>query len=272
MTSVEKFRKFIDDSQRIVGFTGAGVSTESGIADYRSQGGIWEKFQPVYFDEFKKDEEKRKLYWQRKAAMWQSLKEALPGPAHTFFTQLYAQRKLRGLITQNIDGLHQKAGNERVTELHGNLWQMACPRTVDYTEDDQFSDDAQDWMSSRNRESILRRWSQENNQTVWENREVPFSSIPPSRDPEVRPNILFFNEGYGTRLMWVEDFIQQAPDAVLIIGCSGGVSILDRLLRYCLDANPNCSIININAHEDCIDHPHLYIQLPAAIALKAFHC
>jgi NAD-dependent SIR2 family protein deacetylase len=198
---------------------------------------------------------------------------AKPNPAHQILAQWERERRFdRFLIaTQNIDGLHQKAGSERVTELHGSLWQMARPRIVEYAEDDQFSNDAQDWMSSRNRESILRRWSQENNQTVWENREVPFESIPPSGNPEVRPNVLFFNESYGTRLMWVEDFIRQAPDTVLVIGCSGGVSILDRLLRNCLDANPDCAIININAHEDCIEHPHIYIPLPATEALLALN-
>jgi NAD-dependent SIR2 family protein deacetylase len=71
--------------------------------------------------------------------------------------------------------------------------------------------------------------------------------------------------------MWVEDFIRQAPDVVLVIGCSGGVSILDRLLRNCLDANPDCSIININPHEDCIQQSHLYIQQSAADALSALN-
>lgn len=128
MNNVEKFKKFIDESQRIVGFTGAGVSTESGIADYRSQGGIWEKFQPVYYDEFIKDEVKRKLYWERKTVMWESLKQAIPGPAHTFFTQLYAQGKLHGLITQNIDGLHEKSGlpPEIMTNLHGTSLEIIC--------------------------------------------------------------------------------------------------------------------------------------------------
>ncbi len=128
MKKVVRFKGFIDESQSVVGFTGAGVSTESGIADYRSQGGIWEKFQPVYFDEFKKDRLKRKLYWERKAAMWQSLKQALPGPAHTFFTRLYAQGKLRGLITQNIDGLHEKSGlpSEVMVNLHGTSLEIIC--------------------------------------------------------------------------------------------------------------------------------------------------
>lgn len=196
--------------------------------------------------------------------------EAQPNPAHKILAQWERECRFERFLiaTQNVDGLHQKAGSERVTELHGSVWQMACSRTVDYTEDDQFSDDAQDFMSARNRESILQRWSQENNQTIWENRDVPFESIPPSRNPEVRPNVLFFNESYGTRLLWVDDFIKRAPDVVLVVGCSGEVAILDRLLRYSLEANPACAIININKHEDCISHSHLYIPLSAVTAME----
>ena len=63
---IEKFRNLLKNSSKIVGFTGAGISTESGIPDYRSKGGIWEKFQPVYFNDFVRDPAKRKLYWERK--------------------------------------------------------------------------------------------------------------------------------------------------------------------------------------------------------------
>jgi NAD-dependent SIR2 family protein deacetylase len=254
--------------------TGAGISTESGMPTYRGPGGLYEK-NPEITSILSAEglANKPDKLWKHIDELRIQAANAKPNPAHQILAQWEQERRFdRFLIaTQNIDGLHQKAGSEQVTELHGSLWQLARPRTVDYVEDDQFSNDAQDWMSSRNRESILRRWSQENNQTVWENREVPFESIPPSRNPEVRPNVLFFNESYGTRLMWVEDFIRQAPDVVLVIGCSGGVSILDRLLRNCLDANPDCVIININAHEDCIEHPHIYIPLPAAEALFALN-
>ena len=110
MTELEKFKYLIDNSRRIVGFTGAGMSTESGISDYRSQGGIWEKFTPVYLTEFINDPEKRILYWQRKKALWESIKNAKPGKAHYFFEKLHRQGRLHGLITQNIDGLHEKSG------------------------------------------------------------------------------------------------------------------------------------------------------------------
>lgn len=128
MKAKEELCNLIESSTRIVGFTGAGVSTESGIADYRSQGGIWDQFQPVYLDEFITNEEKRKLYWMRKAAMWQSLAPAQPGPAHLFFTRLHEQGRLLGLITQNIDGLHEKSGlpEQEIVNIHGTSLEIIC--------------------------------------------------------------------------------------------------------------------------------------------------
>jgi NAD-dependent deacetylase len=76
MNDIEKFKLVLKKSKKVVGFTGAGISTESGIPDYRSQGGIWEKFKPVYIDEFISDENKRLLYWERKKALWQGIKDA----------------------------------------------------------------------------------------------------------------------------------------------------------------------------------------------------
>lgn len=118
----------IDGAERIVGFTGAGVSTDSGIPDYRSQGGIWDRFRPVYFDEFREDEEKRLLYWRRKFEMWPAIENAEPGPGHRFFADLYRKGKLSGLITQNIDGLHEKSGlpPEIIVNLHGTAIRTAC--------------------------------------------------------------------------------------------------------------------------------------------------
>ena len=128
MNPVTAFQSLLEENHEIVGFTGAGVSTESGISDYRSQGGIWEKFQPVYYDEFIADADKRKLYWQRKAEMWQSLKNARPGPAHTFFKILHDRGRLQGLITQNIDGLHEKSGlpGNTIVNLHGTSLEIVC--------------------------------------------------------------------------------------------------------------------------------------------------
>ncbi len=128
MKERRQLQEFIDDAKAITGFTGAGVSTESGIADYRSQGGIWQKFTPVTLDEFTSDPGKRKLYWQRKLQMWPSFRDAQPGPAHIFFTALDNSGKLRGMITQNIDGLHEKSGlpGDKIVNLHGSSLEIRC--------------------------------------------------------------------------------------------------------------------------------------------------
>ncbi len=125
---MEDFKSALAESKKIVGFTGAGISTESGIPDYRSKGGIWDQFQPVYFDEFLADEKKRILYWQRKIELWEDLKNANPNRGHLFFKDLYDTGKLTGLITQNIDGLHEKSGlpREIIVNLHGTNLEVSC--------------------------------------------------------------------------------------------------------------------------------------------------
>ncbi len=133
MNDIDKFKAALDRSERIVGFTGAGISTESGIPDYRSQGGIWDKFQPVYLDEFLADEDKRLLYWQRKKALWQGIRDARVSTTHLFFKELYDSNKLLGLITQNIDGLHEKSGlpKEVLVNIHGTNLEVICMQCND---------------------------------------------------------------------------------------------------------------------------------------------
>ncbi len=128
MAELGDFKQLVDESSRIVGFTGAGISTEAGISDYRSQGGIWEKFTPVYLSEFIEDPEKRILYWQRKQALWNSIVSARPTRAHQFFVDLHQRGVLRGVITQNIDGLHEKSGlpANNIVNLHGTTLEIVC--------------------------------------------------------------------------------------------------------------------------------------------------
>jgi NAD-dependent deacetylase len=116
-------------------FTGAGISTESGIPDFRSKGGIWDKYRPVYFDEFMSSREARIEYWKRKVELYPDLMKARPNPAHKSVAELHNMGLLEAVITQNVDGLHQESGipGERVIELHGNTRRarcMGCGRTV----------------------------------------------------------------------------------------------------------------------------------------------
>ena len=118
----------ISQSGKNIFFTGAGISTESGIPDYRSKGGIWDKFRPVYFDEFMSSKQARIEYWRRKAELYPDLVQAKPNPGHISLARLHETGLLQAVITQNIDGLHQESGlpDEKVIELHGNTRRARC--------------------------------------------------------------------------------------------------------------------------------------------------
>ena len=119
----------IVNTKRTVVFTGAGISTESGIPDFRSPGGIWERFDPDDFtyEKFIKDPEARKKHWQMLREGGLTTK-AKPNPAHYAIAELHRLGKLDCVITQNVDNLHQKAGvpDDKVFELHGNMQWAVC--------------------------------------------------------------------------------------------------------------------------------------------------
>ena len=258
--------------RRLLVLTGAGISAESGMPTYRGPNGAYVS-NPSLPEIMSAESyaENPDTVWERINEMRIQAASSEPNAAHRILAKWEREQRFLGFLvaTQNIDGLHQKAGSERVSELHGSLWQLARPRTIDFSEDPQFSEDVQFMGYPDMREEILRRWSEENEQVVWADLTVPFSHIPPFSDLEIRPNVLFYGESYGSRPLWVEEFIGAGPDAVLVIGCSGGVELLTRLLRRCREVNPSCEIINVNPHEDCIELEHQYLPLPATVALTA---
>jgi NAD-dependent deacetylase len=109
-------------------FTGAGISTESGIPDFRSPGGIWTRYQPIEFKDFLASEEVRRESWRRKIATDPTLRQAQPNRGHRAVASLVRDGRARSVITQNVDGLHQRSGipESRVIELHGNATYAAC--------------------------------------------------------------------------------------------------------------------------------------------------
>jgi len=127
-TVIDEVRRMLEQSRRVVIFTGAGVSTESGIPDFRSPGGIWTKYQPIDFREFISSEESRRETWRRKIAVDEAVSQAQPNRGHRAISHLVAQGKVSSVITQNIDGLHQRSGipEEKIIELHGNGTYAAC--------------------------------------------------------------------------------------------------------------------------------------------------
>jgi NAD-dependent deacetylase len=127
-TGVARLRKLVDRAARIVPFTGAGISTECGIPDFRSPGGIWTKMAPIQFDDFLASQEMRAESWRRRFAMQDQFGQAKPGRGHLALAALYKAGKVPGLVTQNIDNLHQVSGiaPDDVVELHGNTTYATC--------------------------------------------------------------------------------------------------------------------------------------------------
>jgi NAD-dependent deacetylase len=129
----------IRDARLIAAFTGAGISTDSGIADFRSPGGVWDRYRIVTYQEFLASAEARREYWAMKRELYKEIARARPNRAHRALAELQSGGKLGCVITQNIDGLHQAGGSpeETVIELHGtNLKALCleCGRTWPYGE------------------------------------------------------------------------------------------------------------------------------------------
>src|SRR6185312_14021571 len=127
-SSFVRLADLIEGAERIVPFTGAGISTECGIPDFRSPGGLWKTNQPIAFDDFLASQDMRDESWRRRFAMEEKFGGAKPGRGHRALTSLYRAGKIPGVITQNIDNLHQASGisADHVVELHGNTTYATC--------------------------------------------------------------------------------------------------------------------------------------------------
>lgn len=130
MNEIDTAADMIIQSKKLAVFTGAGMSTESGISDFRSPGGIWSRFDPgeFTFQKFLSSEESREKYWEFSTSSWGEMAAAQPNPGHYAIAELDSLGKLDCVITQNIDGLHQRSGipEEKVIELHGTAWWVNC--------------------------------------------------------------------------------------------------------------------------------------------------
>ena len=125
----------LNSSSWLTAFTGAGISTESGISDFRSPGGVWDRYQVVTYQEFIQSSEARCRYWAMKRELFKEMSGAKPNKAHLALARLQQMGKLKCLITQNIDGLHSDAGNTEdiICELHGTNRKATCLSCNDIT-------------------------------------------------------------------------------------------------------------------------------------------
>lgn len=213
--------------RRVVVLGGAGCSTESGIPDYRGPEGSLRTRRPIQFQEFLRSEATRARYWARSAVGWPRMAAARPNAAHDALARLEAAGIVRGLITQNVDGLHQAAGSTRVLELHGSLRSvrcLACNGSVDRGE-------FQRWLVADNP-----RWSTrllrpaggvdgevapDGDAEVEPAAEEDFRVPPcPACSGILKPDVVFFGENVPrARLSAAWDLFDRG-DALLVVGSS----------------------------------------------------
>ena len=119
---------WVSECERPVIFTGAGISTESGIPDFRGPQGVWKTMQPIMFNDFVGSEDIRREYWQRHLQGHNKMSDANPNQGHVAIADMFALKLAGHLITQNVDGLHEAAGveSDRITEIHGNATYATC--------------------------------------------------------------------------------------------------------------------------------------------------
>ncbi|MGB3462238.1 MAG: NAD-dependent protein deacetylase [Rhodanobacter lindaniclasticus] len=212
-------QQFIETHPRLFVLTGAGVSTDSGIPDYRDREGEWKRAPPVTLQAFMHEHATRQRYWARSLIGWPHFGRARPNPAHLALAQLERRGQIELLVTQNVDRLHQRAGSEHVVDLHGRLDEVRCM--------------ACDWRLSRDafQQQLIER------NPAWQHLDA---AIAPDGDADldgqdfarfdvpscprcggiVKPDVVFFGEGVPRERVETATQALHAAGAVLVVGSS----------------------------------------------------
>jgi NAD-dependent SIR2 family protein deacetylase len=205
--------------RRLVVVTGAGCSTESGIPDYRDENGAWKHKRPVQYQDFIGSDGTRRRYWARSLIGWRRMESARPNAAHHALAALESAGRIHGLITQNVDGLHHKAGSRNVIDLHGRLDRVEClgchaaiSRGRFQLELDRLNPD---WRG-------LKVEAAPDGDALIENADFDSFAVPacPDCGGVLKPGVVFFGEAVpreraARACAWLEE-----ADALLVVGSS----------------------------------------------------
>lgn len=216
---IQSLAEFIRTRQQLMVITGAGVSTRSGIPDYRDSNGQWKRKQPMFYQEFVGDSAARQRYWARSMLGWPMFAAARPNPSHTALAHLQQRGMLDSLLTQNVDGLHQAAGSAHVIDLHGRLDQVVCLAC----------------RETFSRQQMQQRLSQAN--PLWSQTQA---SMAPDGDADIesvdlsdfvvpvcescggmlKPDVVFFGENVPRERVAAAQQAVQRCDGLLVVGSS----------------------------------------------------
>jgi NAD-dependent deacetylase len=220
---IDRAARLLLEARRAVVFTGAGVSTESGIPDFRSPGGLWDRYDPrqLTYQSFIATEQGRRLYWEIGRRSYPIMRKAEPNPAHLAIAELDRLGRLDCCITQNVDNLHQRAGlpPEKIIELHGNATRarcLACERGYP-------RDAVQEWLD--------------------EGVDVPRC---PACGGIIKPYTVLFGEAMPARAMAEAERRARAADVFVVVGSSLVVYPAAYLPAHARDAGARLIIVNLS--------------------------
>lgn len=264
--SITSLERFIADHRRLFLLTGAGCSTDSGIPDYRDADGEWKRTGPMTFQTFMGDPRARQRYWARSLVGWPRFRRARPNGAHLALARLEAEGRIELLVTQNVDRLHQAAGQRRVIDLHGRLDIVRCmgcahalPRAL-----------LQDELLERNPEfADLTADDAPDGDADLEAVDFSVFDVPSCACGGIlKPDVVFFGEGVPReRVANAMDALARA-DAMLVIGSSLMVFSGFRFARAAAEAGKPIAAINIGRTR-ADDLLSLKVSAPCAQALAS---
>lgn len=235
---------FIDRHRRLFVLTGAGVSTNSGIPDYRDSHGNWKRTQPVNFQAFMGEERTRQRYWARSLIGWRRFGQAVPNDAHHALAKLEANGRCELLLTQNVDRLHQSAGSQRVIDLHGRLDLVRCMGCGLKTPRAEFQDrlgrSNADWLA-------LDAADAPDGDADLEHADFASFAVPAceSCDGILKPDVVFFGENVPRDVVATAQHHLAQSDAMLIAGSSLMVYSGFRFVKQAAEQNIPIAAINL---------------------------
>lgn len=235
---------FVRSHSNIVVITGAGVSTASGIPDYRDSNGDWKHSRPMDYKDFVASEYARQRYWARSALGREQFKKAKPNSAHTTLALLEAKSKISVLITQNVDGLHQRAGSQNVIDLHGSLDSVICLDCKARFDRDRFQLYLMQSNPFLNELSVV---SLPDGDTLLEQIDFSQMSIPQCQScgGVLKPDVVFYGEGVPAECVQACYGAVDQADAVLVVGSSLMVYSSFRFVRHAHEKGLPIAAINL---------------------------
>ena len=235
---------FIDRHPRVLVLTGAGMSTASGIPDYRDKDGVRRGSPPVQGPEFRKHDAVRRRYWARSMVGYPNLARAQPNEGHRALAVLEQRGMLGGLLTQNVDGLHQQAGSNSVLELHGNIHHVACLDCYGRFSREQI----QHQLRETNPHMLgIRAQSLPDGDAQLEPEALSSFQVPwcVHCGGMLQPDVVFFGDGVPPARTQAALAAMEAADSLLVIGTSLTVFSGFRFCRLAAAAGKPIAAINI---------------------------